>query len=106
VAAVARPFTTPIRGPLSVAESSDRPYLDPREHRILILLSTRSWSRPMDVGGRNSSNHHYRLTKLVQLGLVERRYRTSFSKPRYRNRIHKSFEYIITEAGKAWLNHG
>jgi hypothetical protein len=74
---------------------------DVRERRILASLAERdAWVRPMDVGGRCGSNHHYRLTKLVNLGLVERRFRTSFSARWYRHRESRSYEYQITALGK------
>jgi hypothetical protein len=101
-ATASEPASAPIRGSLSVSVPA---LYDVRERRILASLAERdAWVRPMDVGGYNSSNHNYRLTKLVRFGLVERRYRTSFSRRNYRNRVGATFEYRITEAGKAYIN--
>lgn len=58
------------------------------------------WSRPMDLGAWDASNHSARLRRLIAQGLVERQRRNSIC-----NVIMKSsrgsYEYRITEAGRA-----
>jgi hypothetical protein len=45
------------------------------EREILDALDVEDWVRPMDIGGRNGSNHSNTLNRLVRKGLVERRRR-------------------------------
>ena len=51
------------------------------------------WVRPMDCGGRDGSDHSYRLRKLANLDLVERRKVT-----------YRSARYKITVSGRGLLN--
>lgn len=60
----------------------------------------RGWARPMDIGAHNGSHHSYTLSRLVALGLAERRYRNGATNVRY---ARGSYEYRITEAGKALI---
>jgi hypothetical protein len=66
-------------------------------------LDRYDFARPMDIGGRGTSGHSQALTRLVKLGLVERRRRTDTG--RYilvRSRV--SWEYRVTAKGVAFLN--
>ena len=58
------------------------------------------WARPMDIGGRGTSGHSQALTRLVKLGLAERRQRADTGN--YIDvRTRMSWEYRITPAGKS-----
>jgi hypothetical protein len=63
------------------------------------------FARIMDLGGRSASPHAAAITRMVKLGLAERRQRTDTgtSAP-FRSRA--SFEYKITPAGLALLATG
>ena len=55
--------------------------LTPREAELLAEVRAMGfdvgeWFRPMDVGGRNGSDHSYVLGRLVAKGYLEARYRT------------------------------
>lgn len=55
--------------------------LSPREAELLAEVKVMGfdvgeWFRPMDVGGRNGSDHSYVLGRLVAKGYLEARYRT------------------------------
>lgn len=62
--------------------------LTEREREVLKEL-TADWVRPMDIGGRNGSDHSQVLSSLVRKGLVERKQRSAFGRSRgsylYRN---------------------
>lgn len=62
--------------------------LSERENEVFREL-TDQWVRPMDVGGRDGSDHARILAKLVRMGLVERKQRSAFGRCRgsylYRN---------------------
>jgi predicted transcriptional regulator len=58
------------------------------------------WSRPMDLGATDASNHSARLRRLITLGLVERQRRNSICNV-YLNSARGSYEYKITDAGRA-----
>jgi len=60
------------------------------------------WARPMDIGGRGTSGHSQALTRLVMLGLVERRERADTG-CYIEVRSRKSWEYRITPAGIAMV---
>jgi hypothetical protein len=61
------------------------------------------FARPMDIGGRGTSGHSQALTRLVKLGLVERRQRTDTGDYiLVRSRV--SWEYRVTPKGVAFLN--
>lgn len=57
----------------------------------------RAWLRPMDMGGRDGSDHSSILAALVNKGLVERRQRGGMMAAR------GSYVYRITPAGEAAL---
>jgi hypothetical protein len=57
----------------------------------------RVWARPMDVGGRDGSNHSSILSRLAQKGLAERRQRSATGS-------RGSWVYRITDEGKAALD--
>lgn len=57
------------------------------------------WARPLDCGGSNGSDHSYRLSKLVRLGLAESKQRSAWMS-------RGSKVYQITDAGKAALATG
>lgn len=59
---------------------------------------TRDYSRPMDVGGSNSSHHSKTLTKLSERGLVE--------KKRWAGHCRRSYRYKITSEGLRLLSAG
>ncbi len=61
------------------------------------------WAKPMDVGGRDGSHHSYTLAKLARREppLVERRQRGMFAQSDQRGFLRGSWEYRITERGKA-----
>lgn len=54
------------------------------------------WARPLDCGGHNGSDHSYRLSRLVKLGLAEARQRSVWMS-------RGSKVYRITAAGLAAL---
>ena len=54
------------------------------------------WVRPLDCGGRNGSDHSYRLTKLAKAGLAERRKYDPLG-------ARGSCRYTITEKGRSAL---
>lgn len=54
-----------------------------------------NWVRPLDCGGRNGSDHSYRLSKLAKMGLAETRIRRSGQRG--------SKIYTITEKGRSSL---
>lgn len=54
---------------------------------------------PMDCGGRDGSDHSYRLSKLVRLGLAEHRKGTIWGQASTRHKGSK--KYRPTEAGRA-----
>lgn len=47
--------------------------LTARERELLADLPNDEWVRPMDIGGRDGSNHSYLLNRLVQKGYAERK---------------------------------
>lgn len=53
-------------------------------------------ARPLDLGAHNGSHHSATLTRLVQLGLVERKERSAYN-------TRKSFRYSLTESGYAQI---
>lgn len=69
--------------------------LTPREAEVLIELD-REWSRPMDVGGRNGSDHSYILARLASKGVIERRRRNTLMNALGSSR--GSYEYRIGSA--------
>ena len=83
---------------------SDRPILTilsewcARQRRLDRL----DFARPMDIGGRGTSGHSQALTRLVKLGLVERRQRTDTG-DYITMRSRASWEYRITSAGVSLL---
>jgi DNA-binding MarR family transcriptional regulator len=58
------------------------------------------WSRPMDLGAWDASNHSARLRQLIKKGFVERQRRNSICNV-LMNSARGSYEYKITEAGRA-----
>lgn len=66
------------------------------ENQVELLLQFDdhpSWLRPMDLGGRDGSNHSAVLAQLERKGMVESRKRSSFSS------LRRSKLYRITPAG-------
>jgi len=61
--------------------------------------SGHAWSRPMDLGASNRSNHSARLKRLADLGLVSRERRNSICNV-LMNSARGSYVYRITEAGR------
>lgn len=55
------------------------------------------WARPLDCGGSNSSDHSYRLSKLVKVGAAEAKQRMPWAG-------RGSKVYRITEAGRTLLS--
>lgn len=51
------------------------------------------WFRPMDVGGRDASDHSNILVELCRKGLIERRLRMVSG---------RSYFYRLTDAGREW----
>lgn len=47
------------------------------------------WCRPMDIGGSDTSNHSYRLTRLVHAGLAEQRQRGTISGGRRGSKLYR-----------------
>lgn len=75
--------------------------LTEREQRMLLGLYRwqKVWAkytgaRPLDLGGRNGSDHSYLLNRLVKYGLVERKARSPLT-------TRGSYRYALTEAGQA-----
>jgi hypothetical protein len=62
------------------------------------------FARPMDIGGRGTSGHSQALTRLVKLGLAERRQRIDTGNY-IPMRSRSSWEYRITTHGIAKLDH-
>jgi hypothetical protein len=89
---------------MPVFREADRP--------ILVALNewcarqrSRGWhdfARPMDIGGRGTSGHSQALTRLVNLGLAERRQRTDTGNY-IPVRSRASWEYRIAEKGISFL---
>jgi DNA-binding MarR family transcriptional regulator len=72
--------------------------------KTMIIRANRGveWSRPMDLGAWDASNHSARLRQLIKKGLVERQRRNSICNT-YLQSSRGSYEYRITEAGRAAL---
>lgn len=49
--------------------------LTPRQEEVLNELPDEGWWRPMDIGGRDGSDHSAVLASLVKKGLAERKHR-------------------------------
>lgn len=60
------------------------------------------WSRPMDLGAHDGSNHSARLKRLAAKGLVSRERRNSICNEVMRS-ARGSYIYSITENGRAAL---
>jgi hypothetical protein len=72
---------------------------DITERMILIRLATHpdEWKRPMDMGGTDGSKHSYLLSRLVKVGLAEKRGRGGWVRGAYRYRITKiGLKYLST----------
>jgi len=72
-----------------------------------LIQTERRWVRPMDLGGADGSSHSRILTKLVKLGLAERRPRGTLANDLYamgtspgRKAPVASYEYRSTTAGQ------
>lgn len=61
--------------------------------------SGNAWSRPMDLGASNRSNHSARLRRLAELGLVNRERRNSICNV-LMNSARGSYVYSVTETGR------
>lgn len=61
-------------------------------------IGASEWVRPLDCGGTNGSDHSWRLSKLVRLGLAEDRQRSISGR-------RGSKVYRITEPGRNTLSH-
>lgn len=57
------------------------PTLTEREREVLADLS-HEWARPMDLGGRNGSDHSRVLAALARKGVIERRRRNTLANMR------------------------
>lgn len=70
--------------------------------KTMIIRANRGveWSRPMDLGAWDASNHSARLRRLITLGFVERQRRNSICNTLLKS-SRGSYEYRITEAGRA-----
>lgn len=70
--------------------------------KTMIIRADRGveWSRPMDLGAWDASNHSARLRRLITQGLVERQRRNSICNVLLQS-SRGSYEYRITEAGRA-----
>lgn len=89
------------RGAPACGSLSDAVY-DHRERTILKTLAAapvETWHRPMNVGGTGSSNHSYRLKKLVKRGFVEERLRGTMINF-FGIQRRGSYEYRITDVGR------
>lgn len=76
--------------------------LRPRDHEVLTDLSLRKgWSRPMDVGGRDSSHHSRTLQKLCAHGLARKAKRATLMN--YIGGGRGSWIYRITPKGRGYL---
>lgn len=77
--------------------------------RNYLETTGKDWVQPMDCGGSDSTDHSYRLSKLVRLGLAQSKQRhgpepaegESEGRRLFRGRGSKS--YRITEAGRKAL---
>lgn len=58
--------------------------------------TNKNGARPLDLGAHNGSHHSATLTRLVRLGLVERKERAAYS-------TRKSFRYSLADAGYAQI---
>jgi len=61
-----------------------------------------SWSRPMDLGAHDGSNHSSRLKRLADKGMVKRARRNSICNV-LMNSARGSYVYSISDAGRAAL---
>jgi hypothetical protein len=84
---------------------ADRPVLIALDHWCArqTRLNRYPWARVMDLGGRGESGHAQALTRLVRLGLAERRQRTDTGEY-IPMRSRASWEYAITAAGSELAN--
>lgn len=83
-----------MRSPFEKLTGRDLEILDDlRRACDLAPISWDGWVRPMDCGGRDGSDHSYRLRKLANLDLAERRKVT-----------YRSARYRITVSGRGLLN--
>lgn len=62
-----------------------------------------NWSRPMDLGAYDGSNHSSRLKRLADKGLVNRERRNSICNVIMRS-ARGSYVYSISDAGRAALH--
>jgi hypothetical protein len=78
---------------------SERVKLTKRDLEVLhdLAAGPDAWVRPMDLGGRDGSDHSYRLSKLSRLGLVDARPRSTWANQR------GSKEYRLNDAGRRAL---
>lgn len=64
-----------------------------------VRIGAGEWVRPLDCGGRNGSDHSYRLTKLSKMGFAKRK-KYAYCGSR------GSCRYTITDEGRKTLNAG
>lgn len=76
--------------------------LDDYRRRFERGLEHVEFARIMDVGGRSGSPHAAAITRMVRLGLAERRQRRDTGVSAL-SRSRASWEYRITAAGRALL---
>lgn len=85
----------------------DHPHVSLTERQASFLAEIQAmgfdhgeWFRPMDIGGRNGSEHSAVLSELVPKGLIESRQRHSSAWGSARG----SKIYRLTEAGREWCD--